>query len=281
MRLHIHHTTAYRYDSHVAHSTQYLRLTPTNTSRQKVLSWDLRLPAEAACTRDAYGNVMHVITVDFPHQDIIIEAEGYVEVDDCAVEAADNLSPLLFLRSTPLTRIDAALADFALPLASVVRDFPRDAAWQLMLRLREHMAFQAGETDAFTTAAEAFSKRQGVCQDFSHVFLACAHAIGLPARYVSGYLHTERTEHVASHAWCEVWLGDSWWGLDIANGVEAGQQHLKLAVGMDYLDACPVRGMRHGGGSETLDARAVVRLDDQPEDRATRNTSQQQQQQNQ
>ena len=263
MRLHIHHTTSYRYETSVAHSTQYLRLTPNDSARQKILSWDLRLPAAASRTLDAYGNVMHVITVDYPHQDIVIEAEGFVEVDDCAMEKADTLSPLLFLRSTPLTAIDNTLATFALPFASIAKEFPRDAAWQLMMRLREHMTFQTGETDACTNAAEAFAKKQGVCQDFSHVYLACAHAIGLPARYVSGYLYTQDTEHVASHAWVEVAIDDYWWGLDIANGIEAGHHHLKLAVGMDYLEACPVRGMRTGGGSETMVANAFVKSMDQ------------------
>ena len=266
MRLHIHHTTSYRYESSVARSTQYLRLTPNESSRQKILSWDLRLPAAATRTVDAYGNVLHVVTVDFPHQDIVIEAEGYVEVDDCATEKADKLSPLLFLRSTPLTTVDETLAAVALPFASIVKNFPRDAAWQLMLRLREQMVFQAGETDACTSAADAFAKRQGVCQDFSHVYLACAHAIGLPARYVSGYLYTEDTEHVASHAWVEVSIEDYWWGLDIANGVEAGHHHLKLAVGMDYLEACPVRGMRNGGGGETMVANALVQSMDRSMD---------------
>ncbi len=260
MKLHIHHTTTYRYDANVAHSTQYLRLTPNNSSRQKILSWELRLPAAASRSVDAYGNVMHVITIDFPHQDIVIEAEGYVDVDDCAIEKADNLSPLVFLRSTPLTIADNALVEFALPFLAIVKDFPRDAAWQMMLKLRSHMTFQAGETDTCTNAAEAFAQKQGVCQDFAHIFLACAHAIGLPARYVSGYLFTDSTDHVASHAWVEVWLGDNWWGMDIANGIEAGHQHLKLAVGMDYMEACPVRGIRHGGGKESHEAKAVVRM---------------------
>jgi transglutaminase-like putative cysteine protease len=204
-----------------------------------------------------------VITVDFPHQEIVIEAEGYVEVDNCAMEKTGVLSPLLFLRSTPLTAADHALTELALPFSGIVKDFPRDAAWQLMLRLREHMVFQAGETDTCTSAVDAFAKRQGVCQDFSHVYLACAHAIGLPARYVSGYLYTDNTEHVASHAWVEVAIDDYWWGLDIANGVEAGHHHLKLAVGMDYLEACPVRGMRNGGGGETMAAIAMVKMVDQ------------------
>jgi len=263
MKLHIHHTTSYRYESNVAHSTQYLRLTPAESVRQRVLSWDLRLPATASRSLDAYGNIMHVITVDFPHQDIVIEAEGFVEVDDCATEKTDALSPLLFLRSTHLTNIDSALASFALPFASIAKTFPRDAAWQLMLKLREHMTFQAGETDTCTTAADAFAQGQGVCQDFSHVYLACAHAIGLPARYVSGYLYTSDTEHVASHAWVEVAIEDYWWGLDVANGVEAGNHHLKLAVGMDYLEACPVRGVRNGGGNETMKASAFVKPMDQ------------------
>ncbi len=263
MRMHIHHTTSYRYEHHVAHSTQYLRLTPTESPRQKVLSWNLRLPTAASRTVDAYGNILHVITVDYPHQDIVIEAEGFVDVEDCATEQGNGLSPLLFLRPTPLTQADAGLTAFALPFATIVRDFPRDAAWQIMLRLRENMQFQSGETDSCTTAAEAFSRKQGVCQDFAHIYLACAHAIGLPARYVSGYLYTDSTEHVASHAWTEVWTGDSWWGLDIANGIEAGHQHLKLAIGMDYLEACPVRGMRNGGGHETMAATAIVRMMDQ------------------
>jgi len=258
MKLHIHHTTSYRYENSVAHSTQYLRLTPNDSARQRILSWDLRLPAAASRTLDAYGNVMHVITVDFPHQSIVFEAEGFVDLDDCATEAMDALSPLLFLRSTPLTTPDNELAALALPLASKAQECPRDAAWQLMLRLREQMRFQAGETDVCTNAAEAFAKRQGVCQDFSHVYLACAHVLGLPARYVSGYLFTDRTEHVASHAWVEVAIDDYWWGLDIANGVEAGHHHLKLAVGMDYLEACPVRGIRSGGGSEIMVANALV-----------------------
>lgn len=259
MKLHIHHTTSYRYEKDVVHSTQYLRLTPTDSARQKVLSWNLRLPAHASRSLDAYGNVLHVITLDYPHQDLVIEAEGYVEVEDSAKDVANGLSPLVFLRATPLTRADAALIEFALPEARYVHSLAEKAARNLMERLHERMSFQPGETDVYTTATEAFAQKQGVCQDFAHVYLALARCIGLPARYVSGYLHTHATEHVSSHAWVEVWVNDYWWGLDVANGVEAGHQHLKLAVGMDYLDACPIRGIRTGGGDESLNATANVR----------------------
>lgn len=263
MRLHIQHTTTYRYERDVAHSTQYLRLTPADSPRQKIISWELTLPRAAARSVDAYGNILHVITMDYPHQDIVITAEGFVDVEDSGKENADSLSPLIFLRSTPLTKTDAALIEFALPEARFVRDQPETAAMNLMARLHSRMSFHPGETDIYTTATEAFVKRQGVCQDFAHVYLALARSIGLPARYVSGYLYTASSEHVSSHAWIEVWLHDHWLGLDVANAVVTGECHLKLAVGMDYLEACPIRGTRTGGGSEILKAQALVRQVDQ------------------
>jgi transglutaminase-like putative cysteine protease len=263
MKLHIQHTTSYKYEKDVAHSTQYLRLTPSSSSRQKILSWNLQLPTASSRSIDAYGNILHVITVDFPHQEIIIKAEGYVDVEDSACEQGDRLSPLVFLRPTPLTKPDSTLIEFALPEAKWVKSEPGKAARQLMEHLRQRMSFQPGETDVCTTAAEAFGKHQGVCQDFAHVYLSLAHSIGLPARYVSGYLYTTNAEHVVSHAWVEIWIKDHWWGLDVANGVEAGHRHLKLAVGLDYLEACPIRGTRTGGGHETMAAHARVQMMDQ------------------
>ena len=263
MRLHIHHTTAYRYDQRVAHSTQYLRLTPQDSRRQKIISWRLSMPSSHSQSRDAYGNVLHVVTVDHPHTDMVVEAEGIVEVADDAHDDGGGLSPLVFLRHTPLTAPDAALQHFAQPDQPLLEIDREAAAWSLLERVREHVLFSEGDTDAGTTAAEAFARARGVCQDFAHIYLACARQLGLPARYVSGYLYTPRSEHVASHAWVEVWNGRGWWGLDVANGVEAGHQHLKLAVGLDYLDACPVRGVRIGGGAENLDAIARVQLADQ------------------
>jgi transglutaminase-like putative cysteine protease len=98
-----------------------------------------------------------------------------------------------------------------------------------------------------------------VCQDHTHVFLACCRALGLPARYVSGYLYSQDSEHVASHAWAEVWQDGSWHTFDVTNQTRLPRHHLKLAVGLDYMDACPVRGVRFGGGIESLKAVAEVR----------------------
>lgn len=109
-----------------------------------------------------------------------------------------------------------------------------------------------------TSAAEAFAGRQGVCQDHAHAFLASTRSLGIPARYVSGYLYTDSSDHLASHAWAEAWLDDAWYSFDVTNCLAKPERHLKLAVGLDYLDACPVRGMRRGGGIEQMYAHVEV-----------------------
>ena len=117
MRLNIEHKTCYAYQQQVTLSTQYLRLTPQNSVHQQILSWDLDLPCEATRTLDAYGNVMHVLTLDTPHQQLEIAARGVVEILDAGELSPDpesRLSPLVFLRATPLTLPDAAIRDFAL-----------------------------------------------------------------------------------------------------------------------------------------------------------------------
>jgi transglutaminase-like putative cysteine protease len=103
-----------------------------------------------------------------------------------------------------------------------------------------------------TAAAEAFALGSGVCQDHAHVFLACARALGVPARYVSGYLLSDDDAHLASHAWAEACLDGKWYVFDTTNQLFQPSHHVQLAVGLDYNDAAPVRGMRQGGGTEQM-----------------------------
>ncbi|WP_437614485.1 transglutaminase family protein [Erwinia sp. V71] len=259
MRLNIEHKTAYRYEQLVKSSTQYLRLTPQDSVHQHIISWQLTLPAEAVCTTDAWGNVLHVLTVDQPHQLLEIEARGVVEIFDeveLAPDPACTLSPLVFLRASALTLPDAAIRDFAQRYYRA--DAPLSSLETLMGELLLKMPYQPGSTQVTDCAAKVFAAGSGVCQDHSHVFLACCRSLGIPARYVSGYLYTDNVEHVATHAWVEAWLDGSWHSFDITNNTRSVRQHLKLAVGVDYLDACPVRGMRLGGGGEDMLAVAAV-----------------------
>jgi transglutaminase-like putative cysteine protease len=127
-----------------------------------------------------------------------------------------------------------------------------------MHALNQHISYTPGTTEVHTSAAEAFAGRSGVCQDHAHAFIACARSLGIPARYVSGYLCSQDADHLSSHAWAEAWLDDAWYSFDVTNRLAVPERHLKLAVGLDYLDACPVRGMRRGGGSEQMHAKVLV-----------------------
>lgn len=258
MRLDVVHTTQYAYDSPVRASTQYLRLTPRDSARQSVVSWQLEAPGTPTQVTDGYGNVLHVLTLDRPVREIRIRVSGTVETRSVYDEGADPvpLSPLVFTRPTALTRAESELAVFA-------ERFRRAAGspsglGELAAAILKKMPFTRGGTHAGNSAAEAFALSSGVCQDHTHVFLACCRHLGVPARYVSGYLYSEGAPEVASHAWAEAWTLDRWRSFDIANSRPAGEQHIKLAVGADYLDACPIRGTRVGGGGEKMVAVASV-----------------------
>lgn len=261
MRLLIHHDTVYRYDAPLRLSTQVLRLTPRPTPGMRVLNWKLDLPGQAVAVSDAWGNAMHVLTLDGAAAGgpctIHLRAMGEVETPDGPQPPeADGVLPYpVFLRPTPLTQADAAITAFAMPFAERVRQDPQQALIDLSAALLERMPYVQGSTDAATTAALAFATGHGVCQDHAQVFIACARLLGLPARYVSGYLATD-AEHVASHAWAEVRLpiegAAGWLGFDVSNDRRADGHHVRLAYGADYLDACPVRGVRSGGGLEEL-----------------------------
>lgn len=255
MILTINHETVYRYDSAATHSTQYLRLTPQDGEGQHILEWRLDLPTPAFATTDGHGNVLHVLTLDMPHTEIRIRAVGIVETEAGERVAPASGDPRPFLRATALTAMSPELAAFADGFRQA--DMSVEAVERLAHAVHAWLVFAPGATDAATTAAQAFAAARGVCQDHAHVFIACCRHLGVPARYVSGYVHPgdhRLQDHQASHAWAEAWVGDRWWSFDVVNRSRAGEAHLKLAVGMDYHDACPVRGVRRGGGLETLQA---------------------------
>jgi transglutaminase-like putative cysteine protease len=259
MLLSVWHSTVYRYATEVARSTQYIRLSPQAGPRQRVVAWDLELPAASVTLTDAFDNLTHVLTLDVPHQQIRILAHGKVEVDDADDgEPAGRINPRVFLRTTPLTEPDDAIRAFVGPLRGMVRSRPLMGVTDLMHALIDRMPYEKGHTSVETTAAQGFAAGRGVCQDHAHVFVACCRVLGLPARYVSGYVYTPDRERVASHAWAEAWLSNRWISFDVGNARKAGEAHLKVAVGLDYLDACPVRGVRLGGGEEELHTSARV-----------------------
>ncbi|QPG63085.1 transglutaminase family protein [Pseudomonas sp. BIGb0427] len=256
MRLTISHETAYHYEDQVRASIQYLRLTPHDSERQQVLSWQLDLPRPVRAQLDPFGNILHVLSLEEPHSDLVIGARGLVDIDESREAEHELQSPLPFLRFTRLTEADEALRAFASQQCRKRRD--RSTLIELMNALNQRMAYRPGSTAVDTSAAQAFAGGAGVCQDHTHAFLACARSLGIPARYVSGYLFDSDSQQMASHAWAEAWLEDAWYSFDVTNQLARPERHLKLAVGLDYLDACPVRGMRRGGGFEQMYAKVLV-----------------------
>ncbi|WP_437884624.1 transglutaminase family protein [Pseudomonas sp. LRF_L74] len=256
MKLSIQHDTTYRYDDQVRTSIQYLRMTPQASARQQVIDWELELPRPVRAQIDPFGNILHVLTIDEPHEMLVIGARGEVEIDERSECERDDHSPLPYLRFTRLTQADDALQAFARQRCGERRD--RNGLIELMHGLHEQMSFMPGATEIESTAAEAFAGRVGVCQDHTHAFLACARSLGIPARFISGYLYSEADRQLVSHAWAEAWVADAWYSFDVTNQLARPQRHLKLAVGLDYLDACPIRGTRRGGGGEQMHARVKV-----------------------
>jgi transglutaminase-like putative cysteine protease len=259
----IEHVTRYVYEEPIRCSTQYLRLVPPSNSRQRVLEWRLDTPESPVEFVDGYGNITHLLTILGPMSEIVIRSAGVVETLNTHDELRDQsrLSPLVFLRQTRLTQAEGALIEFAESYRH--RAGTVSGLRELSEAVHARLPFRSGITEPHSTAAEAFEMGFGVCQDHAHVFLACCRRLGVPARYVSGYLYLPGEGHapVASHAWAEAWIVDRWRSFDITNQQPAGERHIKLAVGADYLDVAPVRGIRHGGGGEQLVAGAVVGTD--------------------
>jgi transglutaminase-like putative cysteine protease len=261
MQLHIRHETWYRYGEPVKRSVQNLRLTPRRDPVQRALSWSISAPGRQHMQIDAYDNVVHLLTFDEPHREIRIVVNGIVETQegDGLLPDEGRLSPLAYLAATPLTRADDAIAALAQHRLSTEGN-RRAELLQLAASICDSVQYEKGATDVHDTAALAFARRKGVCQDHAHVFIACCRSMGIPARYVSGYVYAGDANEVASHAWVDAWLGSSlgWISIDVTHQGLAGPRHCRLAVGRDYMDACPVRGVRRGGGSEHMEVAVSV-----------------------
>jgi transglutaminase-like putative cysteine protease len=260
MQLHIRHETRYRYDRPVKYSVQSLHLTPRRDPSQRSLAWSISAPGRRLEQVDAYGNISHLLTIEEPHREISIVVAGVVETSDIEARQDDGpLSPLAYLAPTKLTAANDDIKSFAQSSLARVAE-PRDRALALAQAVSDAVRYKSGSTDVYDTAAAAFKNGAGVCQDHAHVYIASARSIGIPARYVSGYIFTGDPNDAASHAWVDVWLGNDmgWQSMDVTHTRPAVRTYCRLAVGRDYLDAAPVRGVRQGGGGEVMEANVTV-----------------------
>lgn len=265
MRLRIHHSTTYHYDPPASSVIQMLRLTPGNHDGQYVVNWQIDVSTDSRLDthEDAFGNVTHLLT-DTSVGDLTITVEGLLDTQDTngVLRGTDErFPPELFLRATPLSHIDDGMAEFTREVRAEAGPEALDFLHTLLRRINTGMTFDTDTTHSGTSASESFALKRGVCQDYAHIFIGCARAAGIPARFVSGhFLRADGVVHQdAGHAWAEAFIdGLGWVGFDPANGISTTEAHARVAIGLDYLGAAPVRGTRHGGGIENMAVRVRV-----------------------
>ncbi|MBQ0917927.1 transglutaminase family protein [Hydrogenophaga aromaticivorans] len=268
MKLVIHHNTHFTYSQPLLYTVQTLHLWPVSSVCQTVEFWDIRTPGTLHSQPDAEGNRVHSFSlVARPEQglrDNSIVAWGTVSTHGVAEFTDTGLlpHPAFYLRSTALAEPHPRLAAWArsvVPSLAATLDAGRLPAVADLVALAgavaDRVRYRKGSTNVETTALEAFDWELGVCQDQAHVMVAVCRSIGLPARYVSGYFYAANEPDLASHAWADVCLDPAtrrWISLDVTHRCPTDQRHIRLAAATDYTACLPVKGLRRGGGEESM-----------------------------
>lgn len=262
MLLNIVHQTTYRYDQSLPYALQRVRLIPRTDALQTVDRWELSYEGAREEVRfvDHFGNQCRLLSTEPGAREIVITAKGMVTTRDQTGVSGQHtgFAPLwLFERETPLTMPSDQLAALSRPLGGPET---LERLHDLMDEIEKRVAYVPGSTTSETTADEALTAGQGVCQDHTHIFISAVRMHGLPARYVSGYLlMDDTTQQVATHAWAEAHVpGLGWVGFDVSNSICPDERYVRVACGRDYRDAMPVAGIRQGQAHEQLEVHVTV-----------------------
>lgn len=265
MRLLIDHRTTYRFSVPQGRLTQMLRLTPEDTDDQTVADWDLHVDCDARMRpgRDGFGNRVTMLYVEGPIDsiEIVVSGEVLTNSGSCVVRGTDEvLPPSLYQRPTPLTLADDAIIAFASEATSAGKD-AADRVHRLNSALAAKFTADRGRPVVGRTATDAFAGHGTTPRDLTHIFLAGARSLGIPARYVSGYsTRAFGGEHrPAPHGWAEAYVdGAGWIALDPCSGQAVDESYVRVAVALDAAGAAPVAGSRLGEGREELDVDVTV-----------------------
>jgi transglutaminase-like putative cysteine protease len=279
----------YKYTTPAAGGRHVLYMTPANLDGQRAITSLLDItpsPDERSARTDFYGNTVVEVAFHTPHSEVEFRLRARVDrsvaemredhsgslaqlaVALREVRSLDGDSPHHFLANSPRVRIQTMFRDYARAQVDAERMTTLQAVESIGRAIDRDMAFEPGSTQVDTPPEKAFVRRRGVCQDFTHIMIACLRSIGVPAAYVSGFLRTipprgqPRLEGAdAMHAWVRAWCGPKmgWVDYDPTNGVRVGDQHIVVACGRDYGDVAPVRGVvRTAGGQKGQHAVDVV-----------------------
>jgi len=281
------HETTTRYGARVAVACHVAHLLPRGDGRQEAFDFDLLIdppPSQRSTAIDAFGNTRQCFALYTPHDTLVVRSRSRVRLTPAPLPEPSASMPWEDVAALLRYRAGATFepaAEFVypspfIPLLAELRDYATgsfppgrpllEGALELMQRIHTDFAYEGGVTEIATPLAEVFEQRRGVCQDYTHVMIGCLRALGLPARYVSGYLVSQTPSGdadfvgaEASHAWLSVWCPSLGWNdLDPTNNVRAHASHVTLAFGRDYGDVMPLRGVIQGGGEHTLEVAVSV-----------------------
>lgn len=264
MRLAIRHTTHYHFGAPVAHALQRLRLTPKETQGQSIVEWSMLYEGASEELRydDQNWNHVTLVTVEPGREEVTVTCSGLVETQDQAGVIGRHTGHLplwSFVTQTDLTRpgpkIGALISE-----AKMRGEDTLSTLHALSAGIRDRVSYEVGRTHAATTAEQAMAAGHGVCQDHAQIFIGAARSLGLPARYISGYLMIEgQVEQQAGHAWAEAHVeGLGWVGFDVSNGICPDARYVRVASGRDYQEAAPITGISFGGAEAALTVDLVV-----------------------
>ncbi len=263
MRIRISHEIVHRFAPAARTINLNLRLTPHGFDSQYVLRWRLGVDVDGALRQgeDAHGNILTSFSHHGAVERFAIVAAGEVETTDTAGVLRGTVERLpadMYLRDSPLARVNGALHDFAAAATAGAAD-PLDAMHRLTSALNGEMAFEPDGSDAPDSAAEAFALRRGRASDFAHVFIACARKLGVPARFVGGYRTADEDgEGAGVHAWAEAHTpGLGWVAFDPTESICADARYVRVAVGFDARDGAMTRSA-HAGGDEEVETAIQV-----------------------
>lgn len=269
-RVRVVHETGYAYPSPVTASYNEARLTPRSDARQNVILNRVEtLPATRSYRYvDYWGTTVTAFDLHAPHTELTVSSSSVVETDQPDPPTAKFTWPELVSQAV-IDRFDEVLS--ATPYAPVSRRVaavgkriakyhePPDAVVAAAQWARSELEYLPGATGVHSSGLDALREGKGVCQDFAHLTLALLRGMGIPARYVSGYLLPKRDAAVGdtvegrSHAWIQAWTGGGWWDYDPTNDTEINEQYVSVGVGRDYADVSPLKGIYSGEGATDLD----------------------------
>lgn len=263
MKLRIVHTTTFAYDSVVTECYTEVRLRPLDGGGQHCLSFQLSTDprADVRSRLDRHGNDVRRFDLLTPHDRLVVTATSEVLTPEAFADGERELSPLArfdYLAPSAYAPFTDAIRAFAAP--ALVPGDGLETIRRVVEAIHGRLRYEKGATDVTTNAEQALARGLGVCQDYAHLMLATCRILGLPARYVSGYVYAPGSQvGVASHAWADVFVeGQGWVSVDPTNDAPQAERHVRVAVGRDYADLPPTRGVYKGNAKETLEVNVRI-----------------------